>query len=56
MKVFQWLSMICFMAMFAAVGGVEQGSFSLATGIVLAITDLGLTVFFAYCGGMFYGQ
>ena len=54
MKVFQWLSMICFMAMFAAVGGVEQGSIGIVTGVIASVVLLSLSVLFGRLGGIFY--
>ena len=52
----QYIALTLFVGIFAIVGGVEHNSLPLFGGIVLAFADLGLTVFFAYCGGMFYGQ
>ena len=54
MKVFQCLSMICFMAMFAAVGGVEQGSIGIVTGVIASVVLLSLSVLFGRLGGIFY--
>lgn len=54
MKAFQWLSMICFMAMFAAVGGVEQGSIGVVTGAITSVVLLSLSVLFGRLGGIFY--
>lgn len=50
----QYIAMALLIGIFAIVGGVQHDSLSLVGGIVLAIVDLGLTVFFAYIGGMFY--
>ena len=52
----QYIAMTFLIGIFAIVGGVQHDTMSLMGGILLAIVDLGLTVFFAYCGGMFYGQ
>ena len=52
----QYIAMTFLISIFAIVGGVQHDTMSLMGGILLAIVDLGLTVFFAYCGGMFYGQ
>lgn len=54
MKVFQWLSMICFMAMFAVVGGVEHGSIGIVTGAITSVVLLSLSVLFGRLGGIFY--
>ena len=54
MKVFQLLSMICFMAVFAAVGGVEQGSIGIVTGVITSVLLLSLSVLFGRLGGIFY--
>lgn len=54
MKLFQWLSMICFMAVFAAVGGVEHGSIGIATGVITSVVLLSLSVLFGRLGGIFY--
>lgn len=54
MKVFQWLSMICFVAVFAAVGGVEHGSIGVVTGAITSVVLLSLSVLFGRLGGIFY--
>lgn len=54
MKVFQWLSMICFFSVFAAVGGVEQGSIGVVTGVITSVVLLSLSVLFGRLGGIFY--
>ena len=52
----QYIAMTLLIGIFAIVGGVQHDTLSLVGGILLAIVDLGLSVFFAYCGGMFSGQ
>lgn len=52
----QYIVMALLIALFGIVGGVEQGTLTVLGGVLLAIVDLALTVFFAYCGGMIYGQ
>ena len=55
-RICQYIAMTFLIGIFVIVGGVQHDAISLVAGIVLAFADLGLTVFFAYCGGMFYGQ
>lgn len=55
-RICQYIAMTLLIGIFGIVGGVQHDTISLEAGIVLAFADLGLTVFFAYCGGMFYGQ
>ena len=46
--------MICFVAVFAAVGGVEQGSIGIVTGVISSVVLLSLSVLFGRLGGIFY--
>ena len=55
-RICRYIAMTLLIGIFGIVGGVQHDTISLAAGIVLAFADLCLTVFFACCGGMFYGQ
>ena len=53
-RAFQFLAISNFIAMAAAVGGIERGSIGLAAGGISAVAFLTLAAIFAGMGGMYY--
>ena len=50
----QYIALALFVCLIGIIGGMQHDSLPFGVGVVLSVVDMGLAVFFAYCGGMFY--